>query len=199
MSATLPAGAVLPRLGPYRVADYDRLPDEPRCELVFGRFHVTPSPFPRHQVVTQVLCRHLENIAEAAGGNAFQAPLDVVLADHSVVQPDLLYVSAARLDLVGNGVEGAPDLVVEILSRGTARYDRGRKLQLYGLYGIEEYWLVDHERRQIEFLIKEAGSFVAAPAVGGKYQSRRIPELHLDLAKLWRQVDARLARVPRAR
>jgi len=199
MSAILPARTAPPRLGPYRVADYARLPDYPRCELVFGRFHVTPSPFPRHQIVTQVLCRHLERIAETAGGLAFQAPLDVVLADHSVVQPDLLYVSSVRVELVGNGVEGAPDLVVEILSPGTARYDRGRKLQLYALYGIEEYWLVDHERRQIEFLINEAGSFVAAAAVAGKYQSARIPEIHLDLPHLWKQVDAVLLRAPRAR
>ncbi len=199
MSALLPAGPAIPRLGPYRVADYDRLPDEPRCELVLGRFHVTPSPFSRHQIVVQALWLHLDRIAEAAGGIAFQAPLDVVLADHSVVQPDLLYVSAARLDLVGNRVEGAPDLVVEVLSPGTARFDRGRKLQLYALYGIEEYWLVDHERRQVDFLVKEAGSFVAAPAVAGKYQSARIPEIHLDLPRLWQQVDAKLLRVPRAR
>ncbi|HVR08899.1 MAG TPA: Uma2 family endonuclease, partial [Thermoanaerobaculia bacterium] len=171
----------------------------PRCELVFGRFHVTPSPFPRHQAIVLLLAEHLDRIARSAGGFAFVAPLDVVLADHSVVQPDLLYVSASRLDLVGNGVEGAPDLVVEILSPGTARYDRGRKLQLYSLYGIEEYWLVDHERRQIDFLIKEAGGFVAAPAVARKYQSARIPEIHLDLSKLWEEVDASLARVPRAR
>jgi Uma2 family endonuclease len=199
MSAILPAGTAVPRLGPYRVADYDRLPDEPRYELVFGRFHLTPSPFPRHQIVVPVLWQHFDRIAEAAGGIVFPAPLDVVLADHSVVQPDLLYMSAARLELVGNRVEGAPDLVVEVLSPGTARFDRGRKLQLYSLYGIEEYWLVDHERRQIDFLIKEAGSFVTAPAVAGKYQSARIPEVHLDLTRLWRQVDARLRRVPRAR
>ncbi|HVR07793.1 MAG TPA: Uma2 family endonuclease [Thermoanaerobaculia bacterium] len=199
MSAILPAGAAPPRLGPHRVADYDRLPDEPRCELVFGRFHVTPSPFPRHQIVLPVLWQHFGRIAKAAGGIVFIAPLDVVLADHSVVQPDLLYVSAARLDLVGNRIEGAPDLVVEVLSGGTARYDRGTKLQLYALHGIEEYWLVDHERRQIDFLINDAGNFVAAPAVGGKYRSARLPEIHLDLSKLWRQVDAWMARVPRAR
>jgi Uma2 family endonuclease len=199
MSAILPAGTAVPRLGPYRVADYDRLPDEPRYELVFGRFHLTPSPFPRHQVVVTMLLLHFHRIAKAAGGFLFFTPLDVVLADHSVVQPDLLYVSAARLDLIGNRVEGAPDLVVEVLSPGTARFDRGRKLRLYSLYGIEEYWLVDHERRQIDFLIKEAGSFVAAPPVAGMYQSARIPEVHLDLLELWRQVDAWLLRVPRAR
>jgi Uma2 family endonuclease len=199
MSAILPAGTAVPRLGPYRVADYDRLPDEPRYELVFGRFHLTPSPFPRHQVVVTMLLLHFHRIAKAAGGFVFIAPLDVVLADHSVVQPDLLYMSAARLELVGNRVEGAPDLVVEVLSPGTARFDRGRKLQLYSLYGIEEYWLVDHERRQIDFLIKGAGSFVAAPPAGRKYQSARIPEIQLDLSEFWREVDTELLRVPRAR
>ncbi|HYL04463.1 MAG TPA: Uma2 family endonuclease [Thermoanaerobaculia bacterium] len=181
------------------MADYDRLPDEPRYELVFGRFHLTPSPFPRHQVVAQMLWLHFYRIAAAAGGFVFLAPLDVVLADHSVVQPDLLYMSAVRLELVGNRIEGAPDLVVEVLSLGTARYDRGRKLQLYSLYGIEEYWLVDHERRQIEFLTRQAGSFVAAPPAGVKYQSARIPEIHIDLSEFWRQVDTELLRVPRAR
>lgn len=199
MSAILPAGPALPRLGPYRVADYDRLPDEPRCELVFGRFHLTPSPFPRHQIVAQVLCRHLERIAEAAGGIVFQAPLDVVLADHSVVQPDLLYVSAARLELVGNRIEGAPDLVVEVLSPGTARFDRVKKVQLYALHGVQEYWLVSHETRRIDFLVNEASRLVAAPPVTGTYRSARIPELHLDLPKLWRQVAARLQRLPRGR
>jgi Uma2 family endonuclease len=189
----------MPALGPYRLADYDQLPDQPRHELVFGRLYVTPSPFPRHQIVAQVLYRHLERIAEAAGGIVFLAPLDVVLADHSVVQPDLLYISAARLELVGNRVEGAPDLVVEILSPGTARFDQGKKLQLYALHGVQEYWLVSHETRRIDFLVNEASRFVASPPVTGTYRSARIPELHLDLPKLWRQVTARLQRLPRSR
>jgi Uma2 family endonuclease len=199
MSATLLAGAALSGLGPYRLQDYDRLPDYPRHELVFGRLVVTPSPFPRHQITVQLLGRHLERIAEAAGGIVFEAPLDVVLADHSVVQPDILYVSAARLELVGNRIEGAPDLVVEVLSPGTARFDRGKKLKLYALYGIQEYWLVNHETRQIDFLVNEACRFVAALPVAGKYQSARLPEMHLDLSKFWRRVEATLLRLPRGR
>jgi Uma2 family endonuclease len=199
MSAPLHAGAALPRLGPYRVRDYDRLPDYPRHELVFGRLYVTPSPFPRHQIVVQLLWKHLDRIAEAAGGIVFEAPMDVVLADHSVVQPDIVYVSAARVDLVGKRVEGVPDLVVEVRSPGTARFDRGKKLDLYALSGIQEYWLVDHETRQIDFLVNEAGRFAPATPVAGKYQSSKLSEVHLDLSALWRQVETTLLRVPRAR
>jgi Uma2 family endonuclease len=199
MSAPLPAIAALPRLGPYRVRDYDRLPDYPRHELVFGRLYVTPSPFPRHQIVVQALWQHFDRLAEAAGGLAFLAPLDVVLADHSVVQPDLVYVSAARLALIGKRVEGVPDLVVEVLSPGTARFDRGKKLELYALSGIQEVWLVNHQARQIDFLANEAGRFIAAPPVAGTYRSSKLHEIHLDLSQLWRQVEATLRRVPHAR
>jgi Uma2 family endonuclease len=199
MSAELLTGMPAPGLGPYRRRDYERLPAEPRCELLFGRLHVTPSPISRHQIVAQVLWQQLDRIAEAAGGIVFQAPLDVVLADHSVVQPDLVYVSAARLEIVGDRVEGAPDLLVEVFSPSTAHLDRGEKLDLYALSGIQEYWLVDHESRQIEFLINEGGRFVATPPVAGEYRSRKLPEIHFEVSSFWRQVEAKLLRLPSSR
>jgi Uma2 family endonuclease len=186
-------------LGPYRVRDYDQLPDQPRCELVLGRLVVTPSPFMGHQVVSDVLERHLDRIARAAGGFRFHAPSDVVLADHSVVQPDIVYLSASRLEIVANRIEGAPDLVVEILSRSTAGMDRGQKLKLYALAGVREYWLVSQEPRQVHFLVNRGGRFVAAPASAGMYRSAVTPEIHLDVSKFWKQVDARLRRLPRLR
>src|ERR1700686_3624785 len=125
MRTGLFTGTAPPALGPYRLRDYDQLPEEPRRELVFGRLYVTPSPYPSHQIVSYVLAQLLGRVAHATGGIVFQAPLDVVLADHSVVQPDLVYLSAPRLQMVGKRVEGAPDLVIEILSSRTSRFDRG--------------------------------------------------------------------------
>jgi Uma2 family endonuclease len=188
-----------PSLGPYRVRDYDQLPDQPRHELVFGRLYVTPSPFPRHQVVSEVLGQLLSRIANAADGLLFHAPLDVVLADHSVVQPDLIYFSTARLPIAGDRIEAAPDLVVEILSPGTARFDRTKKRNLYAFSGVKEYWVVDQERRQIEFLINEAGSFVAAAPVTGGYRSPATPEIVLDVSQFWQLVDAKLRLLQRGR
>jgi Uma2 family endonuclease len=192
MSTSLLTEAALPALGPYRVRDYDQLPDQPRHELVFGRLYVTPSPFPRHQVVSHVLGQLLGRIADAADGLVLHAPLDVVLADHSVVQPDLLYFSAARVPNLSQRIEVAPDLVVEVLSSSTARFDRTKKRNLYAFSGVKEYWLVDQERRQIEFLINEAGSFVTAAPVAGRYRSPATPEIELDVSQLWQAVDAKL-------
>jgi Uma2 family endonuclease len=181
-------------LGPYRRRDYDELADEPRCELLFGTLYVTPAPTLWHQVVAQHLWRHLEQIAESSGGHAFLAPVDVVLADHSVVQPDVVYVSARKVEVMHGRqrIEGPPDLLVEVVSPRTALRDRGEKLNLYAQAGIREYWIVDPEMRRIDFLVNEAGRFVAALPVEGRYRSRSVPEVHLDLAELWRRIEVRL-------
>jgi Uma2 family endonuclease len=178
-------------LGPYRLEDYERLPPEPRCELLAGRFYVTPSPSVLHQIVAPLLWKMLDALAERTGGLALPAPLDVVLADHSVVQPDVIYLSAERRGLSKERIVGAPDLLVEVLSPGTARRDRGRKLQLYARSGIREYWIVDPLERQIEFLVREGEAFrVELP--DGTYRSRVLPKVYLNIPALWRQVDRRL-------
>lgn len=178
--------------GPYRRRDYENLPDESRCELIYGRLYVSPSPNPRHQVVVAAVWSILHRIAGASGGIAFVAPLDVVLADHSVVQPDVIYIGAANRGIIGERLEGAPDLVVEVVSPGTSRRDRGEKLALYAESGIKEYWIVDPGERQIEFLVNEAGRFVVALPAGAEYRSRALPEIRLDLLALWREVDETL-------
>jgi Uma2 family endonuclease len=196
MSTSLFTATAPPALGPYRLRDYDQLPEEPRYELVFGRLCVTPSALPSHATVSQVLTLLLARIAHATGGIVYQEQ-DVVLADHSVVRPDIVYLSPSRLQIVRKRVEGAPDLVIEILSSSTSRFDRGRKRDLYALSGVKEYWLVDRERRQIEFLINEAGQFVASTPVTAEYRSPTNPEIHLDVSELWQLVDEWLVRVPR--
>ena len=95
-------------LGPFRKRDYLELPDEPRCELILGRIYVTPSPTFRHQAVTGLLWRRLHEVAQRIGCVAAIAPLDVTLADHSVVQPDVIYVSASRLGIVEDRIEVLP-------------------------------------------------------------------------------------------
>lgn len=185
--------APVTELGPYRRQDYEGLPDDARCELLYGRLYLSPSPNPRHQVVVAAIWAALHRIAKLNGGIAFVAPLDVVLADHSVVQPDVIYLTAASRGIVGERLEGAPDLVVEVLSTGTIRRDRGEKLALYAATGIREYWIVDPAERQIEFLVNEGGRFVVALPTGAEYRSQGLPELHLDLLAFWRDVDETLA------
>jgi Uma2 family endonuclease len=175
-------------LGPYRRRDYEQLPEEPRCELIWGSFYVSPSPSALHQMVLVQLLRHLLDLAEPAGALVLPAPLDVLLGDHSAVQPDLIYLSADRRHLVRERVEGAPDLLVEIVSPGTARRDRGDKIRLYAEAGVREYWIVDPGERQIQFLVNRGGRFEVALAVGGTYRSPALAEVTLGLEAFWKKV-----------
>ena len=179
-------------LGPYRRKDYAALPEQPRCELIYGRFYLSPSPLLLHQAVVFLLAETLRRTARQAGSWVFIAPLDVHLRDHSVVQPDVIYVSPARKGILQKWIEGAPDLLIEVLSPGTARNDRGEKLRLYAENDVHEYWIVDPFERQIEFLRNEGGEFVVALPEGSEYRSKAFPEIRLNLIELWQDVAAQL-------
>jgi len=181
-------------LGPFRGADYARLPDEPRCELLYGRFYLSPSPTPLHQLVVRILCRWLEDATGPDGGIVLSAPLDTVLSDHTVVQPDILYVTAERSAIVRERIEGAPDFVIEVLSPSTARRDRGEKLRAYAELGVREYWLADSAARHIEFLINRDGQFRVVLPLDGVYRSEVFPEIVLNLVDFWNEVERRTPR-----
>lgn len=154
---------------------------------------MTPSPAVRHQVVVMLLWRRLDAVARTTGGLALAAPLDVQLADGRTMQPDLLYLSPDRLPLARERIEGAPDLVVEVLSPSSARRDRGEKLRAYLELGVGEYWIVDARTCRIELLRNHGGRFEPADAPAGQYRSEALPGLVLDLADFWAEVDGRLA------
>jgi Uma2 family endonuclease len=183
-------------LGPYRRADYERLPDEPRHELLYGRFYLSPSPLFLHQLIISYILQRLGQIARETGGSAVTAPMDVYLSDHTVVQPDILYLTRERTALVRERIEGPPDLVVEVLSPRTARRDRGEKLRAYAELGVREYWLADGMARQIEFLVNRDGRFEVALPIDGIYRSEVLPEITLDLADIWSEVEKRTPGIP---
>jgi len=180
-------------LGPYREGDYARLPDEPRCELLYGHLVVNPSPNLRHQRVLGALNDLLRRYAGENGGQVFFAPLDVRLAEHSIVQPDLIYVSQQRRDVLQERIFGAPDLVVEVLSPSTARRDLGAKLRLYAEAGIAEYWVIDPANRTCELLTRQDGgegpAFRLLPPESGIHRSRALPGLAFDSAAFWSEID----------
>lgn len=180
--------ALRTELGPYREADYLALPDEPRCELLYGRFILMASPEVRHQEIVGRLMRVLMDFADRNEGRAIVSPMDVYLADHSTVQPDLIYVSRERSSVLRQRIRGAPDLVVEILSPSTARRDLGEKLRLYAESDIGEYWIVDPGAKTFEFLVNDAGAFRVRLAEAETYRSEAVPGLELDLEAFWRSV-----------
>jgi len=127
--------------------DYAQFPDDGRRhELIDGEHYVTPSPILRHQEISGRLEFALRSyVRERGTGHVFHAPLDVILSDYDVVEPDILYVSEERAAILQDWVRGSPDLVVEILSPGTRKTDETVKRHLYDRAGVNEYWIVDPE------------------------------------------------------
>jgi len=141
--------------------EYLATPESVRpAELAYGILHVADAPFVRHQRVVRDLTIALTAFArERQLGEVLPAPIDVVLdrAAALVVQPDVLFVSAERGDLVGDRIEGAPDLVVEVLSPQPRIGRVEEKVTWYARYGVRECWLVDLARRQVVVLTFEDG------------------------------------------
>ena len=135
--------------------DYAALPDDGRrYELHCGELSVTPAPGTRHQRALIALGSRLyEHVRSQGLGEIHVAPTDSILSDVTVVQPDVLFVATDRLPIISErGIEGAPTLVVEVLSPSTSRIDRDRKLTLYAEHGVPYYWIVDPVERTVEAL-----------------------------------------------
>ena len=133
--------------------DYVGLPDDGRrYEIIGGELEVSPAPAPKHQGVSLNLAVVLHGHVQARGlGTVYYAPIDVILARDSIVQPDLVFVTAGRESIVtARAIEGPPDLAVEILSPWSDQRDRVAKAELYARYGVRHYWIVDPEARTLE-------------------------------------------------
>jgi Uma2 family endonuclease len=137
----------------YTYQDYLDLPDDgSRYELINGELVMTPAPNTIHQTVTNNLEDSLRSfLRKNKTGKMFHAPYDVVLSKKNVLQPDILYISAERSGIITeNNVAGVPDLIIEILSPGTAYYDLLEKKEIYEQFGIKEYWIVDPKKQRID-------------------------------------------------
>jgi Uma2 family endonuclease len=134
--------------------DVQQLPDDGhRHEAIGGELYVTPAPTPRHQdIVLRLAIRLREILVEPGLGRLWVAPIGVEFPDTGEgVQPDIVFVSTARRDrIVEAGIQGAPDLVVEVLSPTTESRDRGVKRKLYERQGVSVYWIVDPEAGAVE-------------------------------------------------
>ncbi|MBZ5668119.1 MAG: Uma2 family endonuclease [Acidobacteriia bacterium] len=136
----------------YTHADLLAMPDDgKRREIIEGELFVTPSPLDIHQKILFNLTLALGKFLEVHPlGELRFAPLDVILSEHDVLEPDLLFVLKEHRTIVRDWVRGAPDLVVEILSPATEARDRGPKMKAYARFGVGEYWIVDPVAQVIE-------------------------------------------------
>ena len=136
-----------------------------RRELVWGVVREPPAPLYNHQaLLLGVATRLSRHVRRHRRGVIAVAPLDVVLdrAEGLVLQPDVAFVSGERMHIIRDQVWGPPDLVIEVLSRGSVRYDRGEKLSWYGRYGVRECWIVDPLATTVEVVSFEGPDRAAA-------------------------------------
>ncbi|HEV8581767.1 MAG TPA: Uma2 family endonuclease [Thermoanaerobaculia bacterium] len=173
--------------------DYLYFPEDgKRHELIDGEHYVTPAPNLKHQTTVVNLASDLHDFVRPRGlGKVWVAPVDVLLSDHDVVQPDLVFLSRDRLDLAADGanVKGAPDLPVEVLSPATRRLDSITKRHLYEKYEVPEYWLVDPELEIIQVYRLSEGTYRREAELSAEGEdiltSPLFPGLEIPLTKIF--------------
>jgi len=167
--------------------DYVLYPDDDvRRELIDGEIYVTPSPLVRHQFIVGSLYLDIGNhLRRHGGGQILLAPCDVVLSDHNVVEPDLIFITDAEAGIITEkNIQGAPTLLIEVLS-DPAR-DRRLKRDLYARFGVPEYWIVDADAERVEVYLL-AGGIYPKPAIfepGDKLTSEALPGLVIEVSDL---------------
>lgn len=173
----------------FNYQDYCLLPEDKRYELIDGELYMAPAPGSRHQSVLRNLEFLMWTFVKANHlGQVFFAPFDVILSNEDVVQPDLLFVSQERRDIISErGCEGPPDLVVEVLSPSSAQRDRVLKRKLYAQYGVREYWLVDIENETIEVLHLGEEDFISQGSYSSEGQavSQVLPGLSVPVNQVF--------------
>ena len=140
--------------------DYANTPDDERYELIDGELIMVPSPNFAHQENQMSMgARMYMFVNDRDLGWVLSAPMDVVLSNTNVVQPDLLFISKEREDIITeNNIQGAPDLVVEILSPSTSRRDWNEKRELYAEHGVKEYIVMDPSNKIVWRLTLKDGA-----------------------------------------
>lgn len=159
-------------------------------ELAYGHLRVADVPLPNHQRAVARLFRALDDhVTDNNLGEVYLSPIDVILdpVRHLVVQPDLLFISAARGHIVIDRIRGAPDLVVEVLSPNPRIGDTNERIGWFASYGVRECWLLHLSPRRLEVLTLENGAVTGRASVEERaaIQSRVLPGFSRTLDQMF--------------
>lgn len=146
----------------YTYQDYLELPEDGKhYEVINGELIMTPAPFTIHQKVSANIVGELRPfVKKHQKGEVLYAPVDVVLSENNVVQPDILFIAEKHANIITEkNITGVPDLIIEILSPATGYYDLIEKKEIYEKFGVREYWIVDPKKQWVEIYINEGNKF----------------------------------------
>lgn len=136
-----------------------QLPEGTLAQLIDNNIVMSPSPNYTHQTMLNEINFKLQTVVRKKSlGQILVAPMDVYLEERNIFQPDILFISNENRQIIEeDGLHGAPDLIIEILSPGTAKYDLTRKKDVYERCGVKEYWIVDPEKKSAQgYYLKES-------------------------------------------
>jgi Uma2 family endonuclease len=175
----------------YTVDDYLLLEEGAPFQLINYDLVMSPSPLPIHQQVVFNLSEIivLYNIQQGRKGQWYYSPMDVKFDEGNVLQPDILYITEERkTDLIKNKIEGAPDLIIEVLSPSNAYYDLRQKKDIYEKYGVKEYIIIDPIQQNADLYILKHGAYQLQQKAqtGETLTSILLPGFELEIAKIFR-------------
>lgn len=185
------AGAYRTQKKIYTYQDYLNLPnDRNRYEIINGELIMTPAP----KIIHQDISRNIEIelalfVRKHKLGKVYYAPCDIVLSNENVVQPDILFISKENMDIITeDNIQGAPDIVIEILSPSTGYYDLVAKKDIYETFGVKEYWIVDPKKQWVEIYIMKEKKYNLHRRADktGKIQSHLLKEFEIDIETVFK-------------
>lgn len=153
---------------------FKSLPEGTLVQLIENNLVMTPAPLYRHQRISNDINVKLSNfVNQNQLGEVLDAPLDVYLDDKNIFQPDIMFLSNENRGIIReDGLHGAPDFVIEILSPSNAKFDLKKKKDVYERSGVKEYWIVDPESKEVKGYFLKKGSFGDPLIETGKISSR---------------------------
>ncbi|UNC91998.1 Uma2 family endonuclease [Candidatus Contubernalis alkaliaceticus] len=180
----------------YTYDDYLKIPEEPgyRFEILEGFLVKEPSPSVQHQRISRELGRQLLTFFDNFDpeGELFFAPLDVTLSTSIVLQPDIMFVSGTRKQIIlKDRIDGICNLIIEIMSPTNRRKDRLHKMDIYRKAGIPHYWIIDPEENTLEVFMLKDGSYslINAFSPGDNFNHPEFSGLNLNLDKVFQRPE----------
>ncbi|MBC8182128.1 Uma2 family endonuclease [candidate division KSB1 bacterium] len=176
---------------PLTYEDYKTFPDNDgiRKEIIEGELFMTPAPNTKHQSVSRELSFLLVSFIKSTNiGKIFVAPYDVKFSHINVFQPDIVFVLQDNYEIITDiNINGAPDLVIEILSPSTKANDRIFKKQIYEKFGVKEYWIVDPENETVEIWVLKNHKFILDSKAGKSqtFKSQILKGLEINLSEIF--------------
>lgn len=152
---------------------FESLPEGTLCQVINNQLIMSPAPTSQHQQVLKKIFRQLDKFVESHNlGEVLFAPVDVYLDEKNIYQPDIVFISKENLHIIHDKIKGVPDLVIEILSKGSEKTDKIEKKAVYEKCGVKEYWIADPETKKVWGYWLNENTYKEIPSQNGLIQSK---------------------------